>query len=156
MRGTLQGSVTVATARYIYVTADITYASATRDMLGLVGDGAVLVWNPVDSGNNSVLPDTTRINRRIDAAVLSVQHTFQVQNPGNGGTRGTLTINGAIAQKFRGIVRSGASGYAKDYNYDARFATRTPPKFLMPVSTTYDVTLMAEVDAAFTSTGLNR
>ena len=160
VRGTLQGSVTVATARYIYVTADIAYASATRDMLGLVGDGAVLVWNPVDSGDNSVLPDTTRTNRRIDAAILSVQHTFQVQNPRNGGARGTLTINGAIAQKFRGIVWSGSeehpNGYIKDYNYDTRYATRTPPKFLMPVSTTYDVTLMAEVDAAFTATGANR
>jgi hypothetical protein len=163
VEGMMRGSVTVATSRYIYVTSNLTYASSTRDMLGLVGDGGVLVWNPVDRNNNSVLPSGIRTNRTIDAAILSVQHTFQVQNPYVGGDRGTLTINGAIAQKFRGIVRhtvttdgnTRANGYAKDYNYDTRFATRTPPKFLMPVSTTYDVTLMAEVTAAFTSTGQN-
>jgi hypothetical protein len=155
VQGMLRGSVTVATARYIYITADIAYADSTRDMLGLVGDGAVLVWNPVN-GAASVLPSAIKTNRRIDAAILSVQHTFQVQNPSNGGPRGILTVNGAIAQKFRGIVRSGTDGYAKDYNYDSRFATRTPPKFLMPVSTTYDVTLMAEVDPAFSPSGANR
>jgi Tfp pilus assembly protein PilX len=159
VQGMLRGSVTVATARYIYITADVTYANSTRDMLGLVGDGAVLVWNPVN-GEASVLPSAIATNRRIDAAILSVQHTFQVQNPGNGGSRGVLTVNGAIAQKFRGIVRSGTAsspnGYNKDYNYDSRFATRTPPKFLMPVSTSYDVTLMAEVDPAFSPSGAIR
>jgi Tfp pilus assembly protein PilX len=155
VQGMLRGSVTVATARYIYITADIVYANSSRDMLGLVGDGAVLVWNPVNSGA-SVLPSSTATNRRIDAAILSVQHTFQVQNPSSGGARGILTVNGAIAQKFRGIVRSGSDGYAKDYNYDVRFTTRTPPKFLMPVSTSYDVTLMAEVDPAFSPSGADR
>jgi hypothetical protein len=70
------------------------------------------------------------------------------------GDRGTLTVFGAIAQKFRGSVglASGA-GYSKDYQYDTRFRSTAPPKFLTPVSTTYGVTQFATVPAAFTASG---
>lgn len=156
VRGTLRGALTIATANQLYVTGDIRYADDARDILGLVGDGAVLVWNPVTAGGSSVLPRGER-NRTIDAAILSVGHTFEVQNHNRGGDRGTLTVHGAIAQKFRGIVRSTAgqtaNGYLKNYTYDTRFTSLTPPKFLLPVSTTYDVARWIETDTAFAPTG---
>lgn len=87
---------------------------------------------------------------------MSVAHTFQVQNYSIGSSRGTLTINGALAQKYRGVVRRGSAGYAKDYNYDTRFKYMAPPKFLNPTTTTYGVTTWVETAAAFAANGAAR
>jgi hypothetical protein len=102
-------------------------------------------------------------DREIDGALLSVAHTFQVQNYDGGnaanlGPRGTLTVDGAIAQKYRGTVATSngtsvATGYAKNYEYDDRFRYTAPPKFLTPVSTTYGVTQYAGTKAAFNADG---
>ncbi|MGV8852777.1 MAG: hypothetical protein ACOH1M_09470 [Rhodoglobus sp.] len=150
VEGTLSGQATLSAEHYIYVTGDIKYNDPQEDMLGLVGNDAVWVWNPANGSNNSILTD---YNRRIDAAILSVAHTFAVQNPRAGTGRGTLTVNGAIAQKFRGIVRSGGGGYTKDYVYDTRLRYTAPPKFLSPVTTTYGVNVWIEVSPAFDATG---
>jgi hypothetical protein len=156
VQGKVHADVTVAADNYVYVVGDLTYANAQTDMLGLVGQNAVWVWNPVNSSN--VLLDTTKSNREIDAAILSVAHTFLVQNNADG-LKGTLTVMGAIAQKFRGAVAQGdssgnvISGYKKNYEYDTRFAFEAPPKFLSPVSTTYGTTSIVEVRPAFNANG---
>jgi Tfp pilus assembly protein PilX len=158
VHGVLDGQVTVAAENYLYVTGDMTYADRGSDMLGLTATNAVMVWNPVKAvscGYNStcyssILGDT---DREIDAAIISAAHTFQVQNYSYGGDRGTLTIYGAIAQKFRGVVRSGSNGYIKAYAYDARLKHSAPPSFLNPVTTTYGVTTMAEVSPAYATSG---
>ena len=150
VEGTVDGKVTIGVENYIYVTGNVQYESAEDDILGLVGNNAVWVWNPVTSANVSVLNNT---NRRIDAAIISVAHTFQVQNYNVGGSRGTLTVNGALAQKFRGIVRGGGNGYAKDYNWDTRLQYTAPPKFLSPVTTTYGVNIWIEVAPIFAASG---
>lgn len=157
IKGTLSGQTTIAAANYIYVTGNLVYKSRQTDILGLVGDNAVFVWNPLNSSDQSLLADT---DREIDAAILSVGHTFQVQNFDQGGNRGRLTVFGAIAQKYRGTVSTSSNGtvstgYAKDYQYDSRYKNTAPPKFLTPVSTTYGVTQFATVPAAFTATGAN-
>lgn len=152
VKGTLSGHVTIASENYVYVTGNLQYADSNVDMLGLVGNNAVWVWNPVNSSGNSLLGGS---GRTIEAAILSVAHTFQVQNYSAGGDRGTLTIHGSIAQKFRGIVRNGSNGYIKAYNYDDRFRTTAPPKYLSPVTTTYGVNVWVEVLPAFASSGAN-
>jgi Tfp pilus assembly protein PilX len=155
VKGTLGGQTTLAAENYIYVTGNLTYLDKQADMLGLIGQNAVFVWNPINSSENPLLGDT---NREIDAAILSVGHTFQVQNYDRSGPRGTLTVFGAMAQKFRGTVATTSNGtvtngYAKDYQYDDRFRSTAPPKFLTPVSTTYGVTQYATVPAAFAADG---
>ncbi|WP_281535910.1 hypothetical protein [Cryobacterium breve] len=150
VKGTLQGAMTIASENFVYVTGDITYSNASTDILGIVGQNAVWVWNPVNGSNVDLLPN----DRQINAAILSVSHTFQVQNYDRGGSQGTLTVNGAIAQKFRGIVRSGSNGYIKAYSYDQRFKYVAPPKFLSPVATTYGVSVLVEVKSAFTTGGV--
>ena len=53
---------------------------------------------------------------------------------------GTLTVNGAIAQKFRGAVgTTGGTGYIKDYNYDDRLRYQEPPHFFDPVQSAWHV-----------------
>ena len=154
-KGTVNGNLTIGADNYIYVTGDLKYADANDDMVGLIGNNAIWVWNPMKSSGSSLLADT---NRRIDAAILSVQHTFAVQNHALGGYRGVLTVKGAIAQKFRGPVglSGNSAGYSKNYEYDLRLKYTAPPKFLSPVSTTYGVNTWIEVNAVFNPDGSSR
>jgi hypothetical protein len=150
VQGTLKGQTTLAAEKYIYVTDDVLYSDRLTDVLGLVGQESVLVYNPRNSSSDAVFP--AEMNREIDAAILSVGHAFQAQNYDQF-DRGTLTVFGSIAQKYRGAVISGSNGYTKNYQYDTKYKTTAPPKFLTPVSTTYGVTQYASVPAAFTPTG---
>jgi hypothetical protein len=171
VKGQLSGRTTLAAEHYVYVTGDLKYTDPLNDILGLVGNWAVWVWNPIiqtKSGSSTTYSyGGGPANREIDAAILSVQHTFQGQNYDASdsvglGSRGTLTVLGAIAQKYRGTVAKSASGgtvasgYAKNYIYDQRFHYTAPPKFLSPVSTTYGVTQYAGVPAAFNPDGSAR
>ncbi len=162
VEGQLHSAVTISAANYLYVTRNITYLDPKADILGLVAENAVWVWNPMkcttncsSMSNTPLLNDSVKDNgRTINAAILSVNHTFQVQNYDKGNLRGTLTISGAIAQNFRGPVgTSGSTGYAKGYLYDQRFRNIAPPKFMVPVSTTYGVSVQVEVGKAFNPDG---
>lgn len=176
VEGVVNGRLTLAAANYVYVTGNITYTDPNdvgEDMFGLIGGKAVWVWEPVLESysqrlNSALGANITYTNsstfvrpaadRSIQAAILSVENTFTVQNYAVSGTRGTLKVVGAIAQRFRGAVAttSGgtlASGFAKDYRYDRRFKTAAPPKFLAPVSTTYGVTSFADVARGFNDDG---
>jgi len=170
VEGTFAGAMTIAAENYVFVTDNLSYADTTRDILGLVGNNAVWVWNPMKSVTTTVgsgwyqytttetKPLLTDTSRTIHAAILSVAHTFQVQNFNFGGSRGTLTVRGSIAQAFRGPVgqtlsNGGSNGYLKAYQYDTRFAYTAPPKFLSPVSSSYGVSQYAGVAAAFGPTG---
>ena len=152
--------MTVAAENYIYATGDIKYGDSDKDMLGLIGNNAVWVYNPMTSGAAMVSGYTT-LDRRIDAAILSVAHTFTVQNYTIGPSktsptygRGILTVNGSIAQKFRGpVATAGGTGYSKNYVYDSRFRYAAPPKFLSPVTTTYGINVWVEVNPAFNEDG---
>jgi hypothetical protein len=150
--GTFHAAMTVAASHYVYITGDIARQDPASDILGLVGTGAVWVWNPIDSSNKSILNNT---NRKIEAAILSVAHSFQVQNYTTGGYRGQLQVTGAIAQKFRGTVGTGngSTGYTKQYVYDPRLHNIAPPKFLSPVSTTYGINVLVEVKTAYSADG---
>ena len=155
VKGKLDGNVTVGADNYIFITGDLKYEDANDDMLGLVGNNAVIVWNPQRSANDSILTDSLR---RIDAAILSVNHTFTVQNYNNNDYRGVLNINGAVAQLFRGPVglAGNSSGYSKNYEYDKRLKYTAPPKFLSPVSTTYGVNTWVETNVAYAADGSPR
>jgi Tfp pilus assembly protein PilX len=153
--GTLKGHLTIATQNYIYIVGDLLYSNNQEDLLGLVAQNAVWVWNPM-TNISSWGPSGTALlgqNRTIYAALLSVAHTFQVQNYQIGGARGTLKVVGSIAQNFRGTVGRGSNGFLKDYGYDTRLTYSSPPKFLMPTSTTYNTTQVAGVPAAFKADG---
>jgi hypothetical protein len=77
----------------------------------------------------------------IDAAILALDHSFIVDNfncgatPGANGPPGTLTVDGAIAQDYRGAVGTGtaSTGYLKSYSYDDRLANILPP-YLFDIS----------------------
>lgn len=180
VKGTFGGAMTVGASNYLYVTGDIVYKNAANDILGLVGQTAVTMWNPVScsiyqtvrsawgttttnicdtaTGSSRLLARTAGASITIQAAIASNQGTFQLQNYGYGAQLGTLNVVGSIAQSFRGAVGVSygdghVTGVKKNYGYDNRLLSTAPPKFLQPVSTSYGPTTVVEVPAAFTADG---
>jgi len=153
VKGNFHGQLTIATDNYIYVTGNITYVDSNADILGLIASNDVFVYNPIKIANYAYTPMLGDTNREVDAAILSSSHSFGVQNFDRGGTRGTLTVKGSIAQDFRGVVSSGTNGYVKSYGYDPRLRYLAPPKFLSPVTTSYGVTTLTESKTGFASDG---
>lgn len=127
IKGSYSTPLTIAAANDVVVTGSLTNSTDTNgtttptgsSTLGLVADQYVRVYHDCTKGN----PNVT-----IDGAILTLAHSFFVDNYNCGGAYGTLTVHGAIAQKFRGIVgTSGPSGYLKNYNYDNRLGLILPP-----------------------------
>jgi Tfp pilus assembly protein PilX len=150
--GTYDQNLTVGSARDIVVapsawklndasksnTADLTNTGDA--LLGLIATNFVRVWHPV---NSTASPCTNQApaqtNLTIDAAILGL-HSFIVDN-WKCAKLGTLSVDGAIAQKFRGTVGtgSGTTGYIKNYTYDPRLKYRSPPFFLAPALVAWKV-----------------
>ena len=106
-----------------------------NSVMGLVANNFVRVFHPC-SPEVSPLMKTVR----IDAAILSLAHSFTADNYDCGSKLDLLTINGAIAQKYRGAVgTTGNTGFTKNYNYDDRLRYRSPPYFLEPVAASWHV-----------------
>jgi len=109
-----------------------------------------------ETSTSTGLIDRSASDRTIQAAILSVSHTFTVQNYNldRNFPKGTLRVLGSIAQKYRGpVATTGATGYTKAYSYDERLRYTAPPKFLSPVSTTYGITHIVESKTALDATG---
>lgn len=158
VQGTATAQVTVATANDIVVTGDLkttTNNFTGTDVIGLVANNYVWVYHPTNKHNQNVLSATDSVHE-IDAAILSVAHSFVVQNWNEGAPLSNssndatkLTVKGAIAQKYRGPVGTGsgssiATGYLKNYIYDPRLMTLPPPYFLKPVSAPWGVSKVSE------------
>jgi Tfp pilus assembly protein PilX len=161
--GTYSTSMTIAAANDVIIRptaggmlsnksndASIQRQSNSDATLGLIANNFVRVAHMVtresdgdcignvDTTNDPIFRDVT-----IDAAILSLQHSFIVDNY-ECGRLGTLSVNGAIAQKYRGPVGTGSganptTGFLKDYEYDDRFRYRSPPYFLNPIDSAWDV-----------------
>lgn len=170
VEGTLDGQLTIAAENNIVVTWDTTYEDgvAGDDLLGLIANNYVEMYHPVSCSSNSSgcnlnfsLPSgalfsgesnksSRNMTATLNAAILSVNHSFWVQQYAAGSAMTELEVLGAIAQRYRGPVgtTSGGSvvtGYAKDYTYDQRLQYLSPPKFLDPVSAAWRVATWAEV-----------
>ncbi|MCA1598221.1 MAG: hypothetical protein LC769_04240, partial [Chloroflexi bacterium] len=145
VKGSYSKDLTIATAKDIVVTDDLTRSGDV--MLGLIANNFVRIYHPVskrDANNpySCTNASGTKTNIVADAAILSLQHSFTVDNYYCGAALGNLSINGVIGQKFRGPVGRGGggsviSGYTKDYDYDDRMRFRSPPHFLDPVQASW-------------------
>ncbi len=165
VEGTLKGQLSVAADNNIDVVGDLQYKGGTggSDLLGLVANNYVEIWHPVkcSSGTSSScnldanFPGATAHNSplsdiTVQSAILSVNHSFRVQNFDIGAPLGSLTVDGAIAQRYRGAVgtTSGStiqSGYSKSYRYDRRLKYLSPPKFLDPVASAWAIAVWKEI-----------
>jgi hypothetical protein len=174
LKGTLRGRATVAAENDLVVIDSVIYNGGTggTDLLGLVANNNVEIYHPVGdedttpssacTGNNvngycnlknyAANPGatTSMVNPEIDAAILSLQHSFTVQNYKRGDNNlGAIKVVGAIAQKYRGAVGTlNNTGYGKDYNYDQRLKYQSPPRFLNPIAAAWQIVTWIERKAA--------
>jgi hypothetical protein len=142
VKGTLKGQLTIASENDVNIIGNVTYNTypGGTDVLGLVALNNVAVCH---------LTTPCATPTKIEAAILALAHSFYVQSWDTGGVIGTLTVNGVIAQKYRGAVgtfsgTSTTNGYDKDYNYDSRLKYLSPPFFLTPLQSAWQKISYAE------------
>jgi len=130
--------------------ADLVHDANHDAVLGLIANNFVRVAHPCSNDTNVNTTNQPLVkSMKIQAAILSLQHSFILDNHDCGTPLGTLTIEGVIAQKYRGTVSTHSngvvqSGYLKDYNYDDRLRYRSPPYFLNPVDAAWKVVKVTE------------
>jgi Tfp pilus assembly protein PilX len=159
--GNYSVNLTLNAENDIVVMGDITRPSGDPPspdaLLGLIANQFIRVYHPVsgcpsaygcnmkDSCTTNTTNPISPKNVQIDAAILSLNGSFTVDNFHCGGLLGKLTVRGAIAQNFRGPVgQSGTDGYLKAYSYDNRLQFRSPPKFLDPVQSAWRIQTYTE------------
>jgi Tfp pilus assembly protein PilX len=135
VQGNYSGQLTIAAENDVLISGNLIRSGS--GLLGLVANNFVRIKHPCTNGTNGTGSMT---NPQVDAAILAIDHSFIVDNYNCGAGLGSLQVNGAIAQKFRGAVGTvGASGYIKDYNYDDRLRYQEPPHFFDPVQSAWHV-----------------
>jgi Tfp pilus assembly protein PilX len=150
IRGNYAANVTFTAENDIVVMDDVTRPAGNPPnpdvLLGLISNNFIRVYHPANCGSRgcNFIDDCSNAGGgpgsiRIDAGILSLNHSFVTDNWHCGDNLGTLTVRGAIVQKFRGAVGRGTSGYTKAYSYDTRFRYRSPPKFLDPVQAAWRI-----------------
>jgi type II secretory pathway pseudopilin PulG len=149
----LTGRMTVSANNNLYITNHIDYVTVAPNspFLGLIAEQFVYVWHPVQGASNLNLPgqSTPFTDARISAALLSVNHSFMVQNNSLGLGLGNLNVTGAITQKFRGIIKRGSASYVKNYVYDQRLRYDAPPRFLNPTISSFGAVRTEEQAPAY-------
>ena len=144
IKGNYGGDLTVAADNDVVIDGHLDRDN-TGLLLGLIANNFVRVYHPTWTDDNCSTNDAGYIqNLRIQAAILALNHSFIVDNWNCGAPVGSLSVDGAIAQKFRGPVGtvSGSTiqtGYVKDYEYNDRLRYREPPYFLDPVQAAWRI-----------------
>ncbi len=149
VEGKIKGQVTVGSNGDIRIMDNIVYNTDPRidptstDLLGIVSDNNVIMWN---SAANLDIADET-----VMAAIMALNTSWTVQNYNSGSPRGKLIVYGGIIQKQRGAVgtfnsSTGAivTGYEKAYSYDPRLMDNPPPAF--PTTGQVEKVAWTEVD----------
>ena len=170
LEGTLKGQLTIAAGNDIIATDNIRYLNgvAGNDILGLVANNYVTILHPVrcDSGQSGPSCQNLPVKNgqplrgiEIDAALLSVNHAFTLQNfnlgarlstPGNPNTY--RHVVGAVINDYSAIDGTDYGGGAvtgmnDQFDYDSRLLTQPPPAFLQPTYAPWDVTGFSEEKA---------
>jgi hypothetical protein len=154
VKGEYSGQLTIAAQNDIVINGNLTRVS--NGMLGLIANNFVRIYHPfcpsvqgtptctsttaqtgVRKCNGGENGAGTLTSPQINAAILAIEHSIIVDHYDCGNTLGTLNVEGALAQKFRGPVGTGsntnpATGYLKNYVYDNRLRYLEPPSFIDP------------------------
>jgi hypothetical protein len=152
---------------------------ATSDVLGLIAYNYVVVNHPMQSqgrGNNyqndsnctsnlATFGSTTSNsglscdldNPVIDAAILALNNQYFVSNWDNGNLLGNINVNGSISEDWRGPVGTfggggGSTGYSKQYTYDQRLEYLSPPGYLNPGTSSWQLGTISAVTGICPST----
>jgi hypothetical protein len=166
VQGTYTQNVTIGADSDIVITDDLVRPANTDYLLGLIANNFVRVahpsswdasagtalWQDVTGAQAPKCTNTSTVTKdlQVNAAILALNHQFTVDRYGCGAGLGTLSITGAIAQKWRGPVgiNNGGTGFIKNYKYDDYLKYRSPPKFLNPVNVAWNVARQVEQSPA--------
>ncbi len=123
---------------------DLIRNPSSDGVVGLIANNFVRIYHKVNRASTSCSNADSKSDVTVEAAILSLRHSFIVDNYGCGDDYGQLHVDGAIAQKYRGPVGTGSggsinTGFLKDYTYDDRLRFRSPPYFLAPVDAAWTV-----------------
>lgn len=96
-------------------------------------------------------PDSAAANILIHAALFTTRGSFGYEKPDRGPSKGEITLYGSIAQHNRGVIGLiGASGYDKNYTHDPRMLYTSPPNYIEPANTGWQVGEWKEISAPVT------
>ena len=151
VHGTYSQSLTIASEKDVIVDGDITRNGDA--LLGLIANNFVRVYHPVPQPRLQQLLHER--HGHDERRRRSTPRSSRCSTPSRSTTTtaatplGKLTVNGVIAQKFRGPVGRGSgnskvNGYTKRYNYDDRLRFRSPPHFLDPVQSAWRIARYTE------------
>ncbi|MCU4184826.1 pilus assembly PilX N-terminal domain-containing protein [Acidiferrimicrobium sp. IK] len=157
--GSVVGRVTVGSATNITIAGDLTDSLTGTNIIGLwAGRDIVIQHGGNTYGGFSCSQIACHPNLTIDAALVALDSVY-VANWGNPdpqgwsvGADGKLTINGSLAQQYRGPVGTSSggtpvSGYLKNYNYDPRLRFLEPPYFASSIPPNWTNLSFAECSA---------
>jgi hypothetical protein len=142
-KGGINDSLGLVATRYVEVSHPATMTACTGGC-GIVGsaqgaNGVDAPTCPAAVGDlAAVLCTPPAGSLTVDAAILALNWSFARNNPdmhrGAAVNTGPLTVYGAIAQNYRGIISSfaNAGGMPKDFTFDPRLEYVTVPHFLEP------------------------
>lgn len=147
LSGSYNESLTFGSATDVVIRGNITRQNSQTAVLGLIAEEYVRVrhygvYGRTGSCTNWTDPGTKVSN--IEAAVLTLNRSFTVDAYGCGSHLGDLRVYGSLAQRWRGTVGTGSSGYDKDYNYDYTLKSQSPPRFLAPTAAVWKIIRMRQ------------
>jgi hypothetical protein len=156
VEGNYAANITLTAENDIVLTNNLQRtASGSPFLLGLIATNYVRVAHPVTGCRPALQCNKvtgcsdaagTNLNVSVEGAILSLTRSFIVDNWFCGGQQGTLSVYGAIAQKFHGPVGDlpKQSGYFKAFTYDTKLRYRSPPHFLDPVNAQWRIGTFSE------------
>ena len=173
--GEVDGKLTIASARNIYITGwdptdwreptsggtnparvpqgaftgGIRYKTGTEStsLIGLIAEQNIEILNgswPNHNNNQdnrdqkySWSTDTAPLNIRMDGAYMALKGTIKYDHQSV--NKGTATMHGAMIQNARGAFATGSNGYGRSFSHDPRLTYETPPYFLEPTNSGWEI-----------------
>ena len=134
VEGVVKGQSTLHAKGDVKITGDITYKTnplddeSSTDQLGIVSENNIIV----DREAHKFQGDS---DLNVQASLMTLNGSFKVEGWDEGPPKGSLNMLGGIFQKYRGSVSKSDNrdviihGYDKNYRYDPRLRTSSPPAF---------------------------
>ncbi len=152
------GGITYANSN-IPTSATANTSGQSDDMLGMISNGNILIntryWPRENSNTNHQSVSAAKYNITIHAAIfgLSANSYYGVDDYASLDDMGFIYFTGSqITNKVGATYRSSSSwgntsihGYKEDNSFDYRMAYETPPHFLEPANTGWQIKEWAEV-----------
>lgn len=138
-------------------TGGLTYTSNTDSLFGLIANRNIeILYNNwprhAQNGNNDTAlqrwwssnRDVAPFNISLYGAYMAINGTVTYEGRGSY-SKGVATVIGSMIQNRRSAFASGSTGYGRSYTHDPRLLYQTPPYFLEPSESGWEINEWREV-----------